>query len=126
MHAIKANIIKIYWGESKHAGEIQITPLSCYYYNIREIGVILYQDAVQRPGLFSTAEYYSGAHIASAPTMQEALDKCTEVLNAQDYDALQNKIAGHLAKTGYANKPEDLQCSWCGERHFGGPENCKQ
>lgn len=99
-----------------------LKPVSSYYYNIQGIGIMLYEadDGVHGP--FATAEYFTGRHLRSGDTMQEALDKVTAIINEKGFEAFQNKIKERLAESGYANT---LECIWCGEQHLGGPEHCK-
>jgi len=122
METIQAYIMRKYPPDSVFAGQLQYARVSCYYYNIQNVGVILYDNPYQQ-GTYCTAEYYTGRLIAHAPTMQEALDKAVGKIDKLGPENVRSKIAGHLADTGYANKPV---CSWCGKQHEGGPENCKE
>jgi len=117
------NIIKQYKKKnSKHLGAVCYRKLPCYYYKIQGIGIMLYDDPEEHEGLYSTAEYFTGRHCRSAPTMQEALDAVTKMIEEVGYAAIQKRIAKHLADTGYANP----MCSLCGIPHPGGLENCKE
>ena len=121
METIVSYIIKQYPPGSKHAGKIQKRLLDCYYYNIQGIGILLYDDPEEQPGLYATAEYYTGRRIRSAPTMQEALDMTAALIAEIGPDKFKEKISEHLNDTGYAN---EVNCAWCGKPHVGGPEQC--